>query len=200
MPSPAAKTYQTAAARARLLLTAASEKRLRPMTSAQVQTYLHASLAAVVAAWDAYIHNLVRDFFLEVADPLVSSFQSIHSIAKAAADFALERFNTPNWDNTRNLLVRYTGYDPMPDWVWLAGGMNVAQVKERLDQILRVRHSFAHGFPLPAYPWTQSKNGQVRLTSGALRSTHGFFRNLVARSDKGMEKHIVAAYGKRPHW
>jgi len=200
MPSPALTKYRTAAERASILLTTGNDRRLRPRTNAQVQVYLHASLAANVAAWDAYVHNLVRDFFLETATPLMPSFHAVHRIAQTAAEIALERFKTPSWDNTRNLLAQYTGYDPIADWVWPAGGMKVAQVNERLDQILKVRHSFAHGFPLPAYPWTQSTSGRIRLTSGGVRNTHAFFGNLVARTDRGMADHITAAYGKRPPW
>jgi hypothetical protein len=200
MPSPAATRYQVAAQRASVLLATGNDQRLRPMTSSQVQAYLHASLASSVASWDAYIHNLVNDFFRETTNPSVASFQAMHRIAEAATEIALQRFNTPSWDNTRNLLARYTGYDPLQDWIWPARGMGVPQVKERLDQILKVRHSFAHGFSLPAYPWTQSTGGRIRLTSGGVRSTHAFFLNLVTRTDRGMANHIAAAYGRRPLW
>ena len=170
------------------------------MTEVQIQTCLHASLAANVAAWDAYIHNLVSNFFAEISDPLLASFSAVHRIAQTAADIALGRFKTPNWDNTRNILAQYTGYDPYGDWLWPARHMNVAQVQERLDQILKVRHSFAHGFPLPAYPWTVSPSGHIRLTGAGVSSTHAFFGNLVRRTDKGMVRHISAAFGKNPGW
>jgi len=200
MPSPAATKYGIAAERVRILLATGNDRRLRPMTSAQVQAYLHASLAANVAAWEAYVQNLVQDFFIEIANPLLLDFHAVHGIARSAAEIALERYNTPNWDNTRNLLARYTGYDPIRDWVWPVRRMGVHQVKERLDQILEVRHSFAHGFPLPAFPWTQSTSGRLRLTSQAVRTTTAFFGNLVSRTDKSMKAYIGAAYGKRVPW
>src|SRR6266481_4922658 len=198
MPSPAAAKYEVAAKRAGILLSTGSDRRLRPMTAAQVQAYLHASLVASVASWDAYINNLVEDFFRATANPLASDFHAMHNLAEGAAKIALDRFNTPNWDNTRNLLVRCTGYDPLGHWTWPARRMVVAQVRERLDQILKVRHSFAHGFPLPSYPWTRSIGGQLRLTGVALRDTHAFFRNLVTRTDAGMSSYVVTAYGRRP--
>lgn len=200
MPSPAATKYRTAAERARVLLATGNDRRLRPMTNLQVQAFLHASLASNVAAWDAYIHNIVTDFFRETANPTMPNFHAMHRIAEAAAEIALERFNTPNWDNTRNLLTRCTGFDPYVYWIWPARGMGVPQIKERLDQILKVRHSFAHGFPLPAYPWTLSRSGRIRLTSSVLRSTQAFFINIVRRTDNGMASHIAAAFGRRPLW
>lgn len=78
--------------------------------------------------------------------------------------------------------------------------MPVAQVKEKLDQILQVRHSFAHGFPLPAYSWTTSANGKVRLTTTAVRDVQLFFANMVRRTDKGLAHHVAIAYGKNPPW
>ena len=77
-----------------------------------------------------------------------------YTIAQQAAERDLDRFNTPNWENTRNLLIQCTGYDPINDWIWNRGGMSGLQVHNRLNEILHVRHSFAHGFNIPAYDWT----------------------------------------------
>jgi hypothetical protein len=70
-----------------------------------------------VAGWEAYLEELVRNFFDITANSLDSKFSAIHSIAKNAADRSLKQFNTPNADNARNLLIQNTGYDPVNDWV-----------------------------------------------------------------------------------
>jgi hypothetical protein len=123
MASPAATKYREAAERARVLLTTKNDPRLRPMTHAQAQAYLHSSLAASVAAWNAYVYNLVLDFFRETSNPLVVSFSEMHTVAQNSAERSLERFNTPNWENSRNLLLLCTGYDPIAYWIWPAASL-----------------------------------------------------------------------------
>ena len=68
-----------------------------------------------VAGWETYIEELVRNFFDVTANPLNPQFYAVHSLAKNAAERSLKQFNTPNADNSRNLLVQYTGYDPIND-------------------------------------------------------------------------------------
>ena len=200
MSSPAASKYLIAASHIQTLRKAATDKHFRPMLHDEVQVYYHASLAAYVAAWNAYINNLVRDFYDVIANPSNSRLHAIYTIAQQAAVRAVERFNTPNWENARAILEQYTGYDPINDWVWTRRGMVNQQVHERLNEILRVRHSFAHGFGMPAYNWTQSPNGRVRLTSKAIQETEAFFKNLVKVTDSGMKVHIKSTYGLANIW
>ena len=200
MPSSSASKYAVAIARAQTLRQAATDRRLRPKSQDEIQIYYHASLAVCVAAWDAYINNLVREFYGAIANPLDVRFHAVYSVAQQAAEQRLERFNTPNWENTRNLLAQSTGYDPINDWVWKRRRMGVTQVRERLNEILKVRHSFAHGFSLPAYNWNQSPTGRTRLTSKTLRDVEAFFNNLVHATDKGLKQHINQTYGLAIPW
>ena len=197
MPSPAAIKYELARQRASVLRNAANSHSL---SRDQTQVYYHASLAAIVAAWDAYINNLIRDFFSEVADPLVPKFHAMHTVARMISDNLLVKFNTPNWENTRDLLIHCTGYDPINDWSWMRRGMSGPQVREKLNQILKVRHSFAHGFALPAYSWTQTAGGRIRLTNKAIYDSELFFNNLVKQTDKGMKLHMTSIYAAASTW
>jgi len=189
MPSPAAIKYFDEIQRAQILRKVANDPRLKPISHTEKQIYYHAALAASVATWEAYINHLVREFFNVTSDPFIPKFNTLHTITRDLAEIALERFNTPNWENTRRLLVQYTGYDPINDWVWTSHQMGVQQVQERLNQILKVRHSFAHGFAIPAFSWTQSNTGTVRLTSQTLIKNEAFFKNLVRQTDKGMKQY-----------
>lgn len=200
MSSPAALKYITATDRLQTLRKAATDGRLRPMLQEEIQVYYHASLAAYVAAWNAYIKNLVIDFYNVIADPSNPRFQAIYITTRQLAIRAIDRFNTPNWENTRNLLNQYTGYDPINDWVWLRREMDRFQVQERWKEILQVRHSFAHGFDVPAYDWTQSPSGRVRLTSKAVQETEAFFKNLVNVTDGKMKAYINQTYGISNIW
>ena len=190
----------TAAGRIQTLRSAATDKRLRPMSQEEIQVYYHAALAAYVAAWEAYINGLVSNFYDVIVDASDSRFHAIYTVARQAAERALSRFNTPNWENTRNLLVQWTNYDLINDWVWSRRGMSGVQVRDRLNEILQVRHSFAHGFDIPAYDWTQSPGGRVQLTSKAIQETEAFFKNLVNVTDSGMKAHINLTYGISNTW
>ena len=200
MSSPAALKYMTSANRIQTLRKTATDKRLRPMSHDEIQVYYHAALTAYVAAWNAYTNNLVREFYNLISDPSNQIFDAVYSIAHQAAGNALRRFNTPNWENTRDILVQYTGYDPIGDWGGSQPNMNLEQVKQRLAEILNVRHSFAHGSDMRAYVWTQSPSGRVRLTSKAIRETEAFFKNLVKVTDRGMKEHIELTYGLASIW
>ena len=170
------------------------------MSQEEIQVYYHASLAAYVATWEAYISNLVRDFYDVITDSSDPRFDAIYRLARQAAERALERFNTPNWENTRNLLIQCTDYDPIGDWIWARRGMVGSQVHERLNEILQVRHSFAHGYDMPPYSWAQSPKGRVRLTSKVIQEIEAFFKNLVNVTDTGMTAHINQTYGIANIW
>lgn len=196
MPSVAAIKYRALAAHASVILKADRSSVGRQ----EVQALYGATFVAQVAAWNAYIVGLVGCFFQEVANPSVADFHAIHTLANAAARVQLERFNTPNAENTRNLMLVTTGYDPWPDWQWPARGMNALAVRLRLNEILKVRHSLAHGYSMPGYQWTQAKSGETRLTVEILAWTRAFFSHLVAATDLGLKAHLGTVYGVIATW
>jgi RiboL-PSP-HEPN len=198
--SPSAIKYQSAVVKARILRDTATDPRLGSMTVDKTQVYYHASLAVFVAAWEAYIENLVRDFFQITADPTNIKFHVIHTIANDTAERELKKFNTPNADNSRNLLIQASGYDAISDWVWSARGMGAVATRQRLDEILKVRHSFAHGFSIPAFSWNQASTGRVRLTAKSIDDVQSFFKFLVSTTDDGMKKHIKINYNINLVW
>jgi hypothetical protein len=200
VPSPAALKYDLVAQKARILRDTATDIRLRPILNSHTQIYYHSALAMFVAGWETYIEELVRNFFDVTANPLNPQFYAVHSLAKNAAERSLKQFNTPNADNSRNLLVQYTGYDPINDWVWSKRNINALATRQMLNEILQVRHSFAHGFPIPANSWTQTSTGKVRLTAKAIKDVDGLLKYLVGVTDVGMKQHIQTIYGIFAPW
>ena len=86
------------------------------------------------------------------------------------------------------------------DWQWPARGMNALATRLRLNEIVKVRHSLAHGFAMPGYSWTQAASGETRLTMQELGWTRAFFNHLVTTTDLGLRTHLVATYGVVPNW
>lgn len=195
--SRASQDFSSTIERSIALRKVAIDSRLRPLPSKSKQAYYHAALAACVAGWDAYINNLVREFYQCIKDPLAPAFHAIVSISEEQSEQALRRFNTPNAENTRKLLVGATGFDPINYWIWPRRGMGGLQVRERMNQILKVRHSFAHGFSVPAFHWTQSPSGNVRLTSQSITDVEKFFIQIVASTDRGLSSHMNSIWSAR---
>ena len=195
MGSQSSAKFALAHERALILHRVVGDRRLRPQPANEREAICHAANAAIVAAWNGYIVNLVREFLPAIARPTDISFHAVHTTIGELLELALTRFNTPNAENSRNLLVLYTGYDPINDWAWPQRRMGGPQVRDRLNEILKVRHSFAHGFPIPAYSWTQNSSGQTALTKQSVLMTSSFFANLVKRTDKGLLEHMRNVYG-----
>jgi hypothetical protein len=73
-------------------------------------------------------------------------------------------------------------------------------VRTLIDEILKVRHSFAHGFAMPAYSWNADRVGQPRLTAECLRMVAALFSHLTSVTDKGLDRHIRLTYGRTKVW
>lgn len=208
MPSISRTQYESNRRAARTLTRTAGDPRLRAahgtaraaITSEEKQRYYHAALAAHVAAWEAYIERLVGEFLSEVASPGDAGFTLLHDCVRAYGDYKLGRFNTPNWENSRALLIECTRYDPHSDWTWPRRGWNSLQVKTRLNEILQVRHSFAHGYAIPPFSWTRHTSGRVRLTAAALADVDSLLATLVQRTDAGMRTHVLTHFGRALSW
>lgn len=196
MTSPAAMKYKSLAERAAIILKADRSV----LDRKEVQAVYGAAFVAQVAAWNAYVVGLIRSFYHEVANPMVVQFHAMHTLANTAALSRLDRFNTPNAENARNLIVECTGYDPWVNWQWPARNMNALATRIRLNEILKVRHSLAHGFAMPGYSWTQTATGETRLTVEVLTWMRAFFNHLVTATDLGLKTHLGTTYGVVPNW
>ena len=159
-----------------------------------------ASLAAHVAAWETYLENVVKNFLAVVADPLDVRFTAVMELLAPKVENELKRFNTPKFENARTLIATSTGYDPINDWNWPQRGMSGLSVRILVDEIVTVRHHFAHGAPMRAYSWNTGRTGQARLTDSCLDLVRGLFSRLVLVTDLNLDKHIRATYGVRKVW
>lgn len=114
------------------------------------KTCMMATIAAAVGCWEGYIESVLREFVSKTrvqahrkAWGLIVQFETI--VDKMASDL-----NTPNWERARELIITVTGMDPYASWVWRPNCTNQVDTKEFFDGVMRVRHSFAHGFAIPS--------------------------------------------------
>lgn len=200
MPSQAANLHAKARAQAAALAELVRDVRLRPLTYEQKRVFLHASLASHVAAWESYVERIVENFFSELVDPFSPKYLALHALFQARYVSEVKFFNTPNWENSRRLLLQFTGYDPINDWSWPARGMSGPLLQARLNEILKVRHSFAHGVPMPSFLWNTNATGDARLTFQILSDVDACFRNLVVKTDEGIKRHLATDFGVHVLW
>ena len=164
------------------------------------QSFYGAAVVMICAAWESYVEGLVLCFYDETSPFRLGMNAPHHQLARTLAASFTSRFHTPNSDNVCNLLIQYTGYDPWPDWGLSSVRLSPYQTRQRVDEILKVRHSVAHGFSLPSCSWTASKTGRVRLTVEAAASCIKIVGAIVERTDNGMGRHISSNYGVTPVW
>lgn len=174
--------------------------RLRPVPLQQRQLQYHAALALYVASWQAYLEGACQEFLLAIADPLDVRFSAIRDLLSVKIEMELKRFNTPNWQNCRNILVGATGYDPIGDWNWPRRSLSGLAFRHLIDEILQVRHSFAHGYAMPAYSWNQDSVGRARLALDAMTLVRGAFVQIVSVTDRGLSQQISSIYGSSRSW
>jgi|GEM_PF-6541051 len=161
------------------------------------QIYYQASLAATVAAWDSYIKAVTGEFISKTFSRSSDSFYLItHNSLQIQFKEKTKRLNTPSFDNARNHILEFTGYDPISDWDYPKLNWSHFQVKNRLEEILKVRHSFAHGFPTPPLPWTTSiTGGGTRLKLDDIKFNEIIITHLVRTTDRKLEVHLSNNFG-----
>jgi hypothetical protein len=185
------------------LLVAAAVKRPKEMAAINQHksTCLHAALAMLVAAWEAYLERLVRESQQAVADSTNTKLSAALSLLASLTEKEIKRFNTPNAENSRTLLFAHTGYDAINDWQWVAGGLSGIQARTRLDEILQIRHSFAHGYAIPTnIAWAKNRNLPGTLNISTLRSVDRFLSHLVRETDRGLSAYLSSRFGVVIHW
>jgi|SRR5947209_2235799 len=108
-----------------------------------------------IAAWQSYAQDTTRAIRDHLAVPQGHAQRSLFDLIRASTHTALGRFNTPSAHNTLNLF-RLVGFDPRGSWTFTIStrpyAYSTQNIVDEVEQWLRVRHSIAHGAPLPAVP------------------------------------------------
>ena len=172
------------------------------------QEALHAAgVVMTVAAWQAYVEKVMAEAIETIAadmNGLATPRWSLHAfnLRRAEIDIQIKRFLTPNDEKVRDLCLEL-GLNPWPSWAWNQGRRQwtAAQVRERTNVWVRVRHSVAHGFPLPDnIPWLRNEAGQARLTLTLLKECRRHFVHLAQKTDAVFANHLVTQHQMPAPW
>lgn len=171
-----------------------------------------AGVVMTVAAWQAYLEKitievveLLEQALLNPADgnPAPDWSRVIIQSRKTSAKQAVGRFNTPNSHNTRTLLRDATGFDPQSVWEWHQGPRqwNGHVTRERTDSWVKIRHTVAHGYDLPAdFEFLHGQNGEARLTLNLLKECVKHFKHLASLTDNGLRHFLTSTQAIVPNW
>ncbi|MGW3448357.1 HEPN domain-containing protein [Streptomyces sp. NPDC001076] len=202
MPSLARTNFRRAVDRAVLLRKACCQQRRgRQLADDVRQVHYHSHLAACVAAWETYVESIVLEYLDRASRPLDPAFSELRTLLRECAASANKKFNTPNWDNSRNHIVKHTGFDPISSWSTAHRGSNSISSKNFLNDILVVRHSFAHGFPLPSsVPWLTVAGSQRLLSVKNLKEVESFLKSLTVVTDSGLSMRLSSIFAVHVNW
>jgi hypothetical protein len=203
MTSAAKIRFDLQLARADLLSSQAG--RLKRSADIPTKTVLlHAALTTQVAAWDVYVKAVAREYFSCTARPTDAPFSAFHELLYGQLEKSLVKLNTPNSENSRNILLSFTKFDPWPYWINIKfNGATLSSsllCRNLMDEIFKLRHSFAHGLALPAYSWNADPSGSAKLNCEILRNTRFFFAQVCRNTDIGLSNHIATQHGVNRPW
>ena len=203
MPSAARQRFDAQLMKSDLLRIHAGKLRRKSEATAKV-VFLHASLAAQVAAWDSYVKAVAKEYFAVSARPADARFTAVHSLLHDRMLAAEKKLNTPNSEKSREFFMIFTGFYPWPHWSGITFGNTPLSssllVREKVDEIFKLRHSFAHGFSMPAFSWNQNSAGSAHLDCHIISNTCNFLRGLCRKTDSGLSQHIAIQFSITQPW
>jgi hypothetical protein len=175
---------------------------LQGKSLAERQIFYHIAIAARVAAWDAYLNAVALEAIDRIGDPLNPEVIALRTLARRHSERLSAKFNTPNFDNGREFIINCTGYDPIASWSWPSGGLTWQGVQQRLNEILKIRHSFAHGFALPLYAWLPQRRGRPYLNKSVVVEVAKLIRHIAEQTDRGLDGYLRTTYAflNPPRW
>ena len=159
-----------------------------------------AGVVMTVAAWESYIEKVLSEAVTSIeehagiggpvavapAAPVPPWARHAFALRRTEIKNSVKRFNTPNAVNVRDLFGEALEFNPWPHWNWHAQRRqwNQEEMRRRLNYWMDIRHSVAHGFPLPNdIPWLQDPHRRPRLTLDLLKQCKSLFQRLVSQTD-----------------
>lgn len=158
-----------------------------------------------VAAWQAYVENVIREIYEEVRLSVNTNnpdhdywMSQVFNLNFESTKSRIKRFSTPNSGNVIKLFDSCLGFDPSKHWKWENKsekwkGKNVLQIT---NFWLKVRHASAHGSDLPKDIRNGPNKGkEVNLNYSIVRDCNSHFKTLVRHTDRGIVLYAKIKFG-----
>jgi hypothetical protein len=199
MPSQARHSYSLAAQQRDVLYGLASSTAPFFSTADETeQSCLKASVACGVGCWEGYIENVLREFVLKTKTGITKRPWQLISQFEYVVQRLTDDLNTPSWEKVRELVHTITGIDPTPAWSCTPLFANTQSAKDFFDGLMKVRHSFAHGFNVPhGIPHLVT---QGKLDGGYVATCSSLIDNLVFRTDALLEHELIHRHNCSNGW
>jgi hypothetical protein len=176
----------------------------------QLDALHRAGVVLTVAAWQAYVEKVLAEGVAAIAADMANPAApapawALHTfqMRRAAVLNLIKKFNTPDDTRVRDLFQDCLGFNPWLSWGWVQGRRNWTskEVRERTNGWVRVRHSIAHGFDLPAdLAWLRVAAGPPRLTLNLLQECRRHFVHLASQTDFAFADFLVASHALTRPW
>lgn len=158
-----------------------------------------AVVVLAIASWQAFVQDTARLLLSRRMPKTTDANYGFARLIEGQVLRELDRFSTPNAENTRKLL-QLVGFDPRPYWTWSVPGkkattLGPADVESQLRDWLSIRHAIAHGddkMPnvafLEAMRWKDAKIGASgpSIRVGDARQCATFVRKLAEVTLRGV--------------
>ncbi len=170
------------------------------------QEAVHRSCVVLsVAAWEGFVEHLLSEAVSALAPPQSTVTWAATHFNLIAADLAgrIVDFGTPNSENIQRLYRSSIGFDPWPTWSWHVPRRQWTpnDMRTRLNQWLKIRHSIAHGDDLPSnLQWIQDSQGRARLTRTLSKECMKFLDRLATQTEAGLKQHLSSHFGIANPW
>ena len=135
-----------------------------------------AGLIMAFTAWETYVEDRVKEGLEarldQEGDGLGARF------LKKKLDEELKRFNNPNSEKTRKLLLDFLEIDVFKKWAW--NNFDTEKVRTMLDQLITRRGEAVHR----SKPKTSVQPAPHLVTKDELKRAIGFLRSLVDATEQ----------------
>jgi len=144
----------------------------------ELEVLKRAGLVMAMTAWETYVEDRLEEACAERLANLTDRF--IAELVESKLADEIKRLHNPNSQKTIELFRDYAGVDLAPSWAW--NGYDSSQVRERLNQYLKLRGDVVHrsraASPSPsAHP----------VKKDDLEKAIKFLKNVVDATERGLD-------------
>lgn len=215
MPSKSLQAFQTLLGKVDQLISIHGQLQSGPGRRHGQDAIHRAGVVLVVAAWESYVEQVLIESFAAIeadaglgvgastAIPVPAWARHAIGLRKVEVTKSAKRFHTPDAAGVRDLMLESLGFNPLSHWHWRNGPRqwDEDEVRKRLNAWVTVRHTVAHGAPLPTdVEWIKDSQGRPRLHLPLLKECRKCFAHVAQQTDSALETFLKTTHGVAAPW